>query len=73
MNPWVTGRIVEQIQIEARNAASRDRTHRDATREAKRERVGLAVARLGLRIAGRKPEPAVLRRAFSSPKLETRH
>ena len=79
MNPWITGRLIDQMQAETRNRAQQDRLHRDArafrritTRspEPHRARVGLAVARLGLRMAGRSTEPAAVRHSFSTRKLE---
>jgi hypothetical protein len=68
MNPWITGRIIETMHQEARNQARQSRLGRDAVhapapaparvlapepQEARRERLGLAVARFGLRLAGR--------------------
>lgn len=75
MNPWVAGRIVEQMQIEARTRAHDDRVVHQAAqmREPRRERLGLAVARLGLRMAGRRAEPIALRRHGGSATLETSH
>ena len=83
MNPWVTGRIIEQVQTEARERAREAELHRAAvtyrkqvaaeTCEPRRARVGLAVARIGLRIAGRPAEPAAVRRAFPSPCLDASH
>jgi hypothetical protein len=80
MNPWITGRIIEQMQADARESAHQSRLHRDAmaqrrqaaadTREPRRERLGLAVARVGLRIAGRSADATAARQAFASPKLE---
>jgi hypothetical protein len=80
MNLWVTGRIIDQMQAEARENARRDQLHRAAVThrrqvaaadcEPRRARVGLAVARIGLRIAGRPAEPAAVRRAFPSPCLD---
>jgi hypothetical protein len=66
MNPWITGRIIESMQHDSRSRADEARLGRIATRPAphavrapisepeppRRERFGLAVARLGLRIAG---------------------
>jgi len=61
MNPWITGRIIETMQQEARKNGEQARLghhahlHRRAMaapREPRRARLGLAVARLGLRIAG---------------------
>jgi hypothetical protein len=53
MHPWITGRIVETMQHEARERAARTRSRPAAlVPEPRRERVGLAVARLGYRIAG---------------------
>ena len=80
MNPWVAGRIVEQMQIEARNRgrdaqlvprAIRAEARAKAVheREPRRERVGLAVARLGLRIAGTSTDRSSGRR-FVGPELE---
>jgi hypothetical protein len=79
MNPWVAGRIIEQMQIEARGRAHKDRLahqvadHRHepglpGTRphDSKRERFGLAVARVGLRIAGRSAEQIAGSRAFAA-------
>ena len=80
MNPWVTGRIIEQMQAEARDRGRQSRLHRDAVaqrrqvvaepREPRRERLGLAVARMGLRIAGRGADAAAARPGLGSPKLE---
>jgi hypothetical protein len=68
MNPWITGRIIETMQQEARNQGHQSRLGREAAlhraapperarapeaREPRRERFGLAVARFGLRLAGR--------------------
>ena len=65
MHPWITGRIIDTMQRDARaraeeqrlGGAARDgRTRAAATGAAalprRRERVGLAVARVGLRLAG---------------------
>jgi hypothetical protein len=52
MHPWITGRIVETMQHEARTRAAHSRTGRAPESEPRRERLGLAVARLGYRIAG---------------------
>ncbi len=70
MNPWVTGKIIEQMQREARDNARRARLQREAglrrrhatvaTREPRRERLGLAVARFGFRIAGCRAESGAL-------------
>jgi hypothetical protein len=69
MNPWITGRIIEQMQHEARKNGEQARLGRQAThaetlrdgppepREPRRTRIGLALARVGLRIAGRSAEP----------------
>jgi hypothetical protein len=66
MHPWITGRIIENMQHEARTrgdearlgqAAPRRTPMQAEAREPRRERVGLAVARLGLRVAGRDPGP----------------
>jgi hypothetical protein len=70
MHPWIAGRIIENMQHEARSRADESRLGRVATqhrpplqaearepREPRRERVGLAVARLGLRLAGRDTTP----------------
>ncbi len=65
MNPWIAGRIIETMQQEAQRNGAEARLGRQATarrtrapsveaaREPRRARIGLAVARLGLRIAGR--------------------
>lgn len=68
MNPWIAGRIVETMQQEARKSGEQARLGRHATshhqadvsqtHEPRRTQVGLAVARLGLRIAGRHDELA---------------
>jgi hypothetical protein len=83
MNPWMTGRIIEHMQAEARESARTAQLHRAAIahrrhaapeiREPRRARVGLAVARVGLRIAGRRAEPAAVRRAFPCTTLEATH
>ena len=67
MNPWITGRIIESMQHDSRSRADEARLGRVANAHApapirrtfvpepeppRRERVGLALARLGLRIAG---------------------
>lgn len=61
MHPWITGRIIDTMQHDARARAEQQRLGhlaRDSrTRSAPplprgRERVGLAVARIGLRLAG---------------------
>jgi hypothetical protein len=79
MNPWVAGRIIEQMQIEARSRAHEDRLahqvadHRQEPglsgtppHDPKRQRFGLAVARVGLRIAGRSAEQIAGPRAFAA-------
>jgi hypothetical protein len=61
MNPWITGRIIETMQQEARDRGAEARLGREARRhpvdreprDPRRERFGLVVARIGLRIAGR--------------------
>ena len=66
MHPWMTGRIIETMQHEARARGDNARlghvaTHRERPRpamgaephEPRRERLGLAVARFGLRLARR--------------------
>jgi hypothetical protein len=81
MNPWAAGRIIEQMQVEARNRARDDRLVRQAMRardtrapapvhEPRRERLGLAVARVGFRIAGHNAEPLARHPRFASGKLE---
>jgi len=65
MHPWITGRIIDTMQHDARARAEQQRLgdvarharHRAAATGApplpgRRERVGLAVARIGLRLAG---------------------
>jgi hypothetical protein len=78
MNPWIAGRIVETMQQEARKNGEQDRLGRHATahrrpasvaspeRHRPRVGLGLAVARLGFRIAGRRDEAAITRSAFRS-------
>lgn len=75
MNPWVAGRIVEQIHVEAQKNAHRERTHHAhrAATEPRRERLGLAVARIGLRIAGRRADRVTVARRFPAPRLEASH
>ena len=70
MNPWVAGRIIEQVQIEARKTAAREHLMHQAATEPRRERLGLAVARFGLRIAGRRADPVTVARRFPAPHLE---
>jgi hypothetical protein len=54
MHPWIAGRIVTTLQEEARRHAAEARTGRAlVSPPRRRERLGLAVARVGLRIAGR--------------------
>jgi hypothetical protein len=83
VNPWITGRIVETMQQEARKNGERARLGRHATAhrqpasvaptEHRRPRVslGLAVARLGFRIAGRGDEAAITRPAFTSLTIDS--
>lgn len=67
MNPWIAGRIVETVQQEARKQGAQARQGRLAgAPEPRRKRVGLAVSRLGLRIAGR-PDFEVAPRPKQSP------
>ena len=76
MNPWVAGRIVEQIHVEAQKNAHREHQSRQSHRaiaEPRRERVGLAVARIGLRIAGRRADRIAVARRFPAPHLEASH
>lgn len=67
MHPWIAGRIVETMQHDARGRVDQARLVREATRrsspvletetrEPRRARAGLVVARLGLRMAGRRGE-----------------
>jgi hypothetical protein len=53
-----------------RDAVAQRRQIAAEAREPRRERLGLAVARIGLRIAGRGADVTATRTAFSSPKLE---
>jgi hypothetical protein len=65
MHPWITGRIIETMQHDARARGERERLGHEVTarrsaprvepRQPRRTRVGLAVARAGLRLAGRDP------------------
>jgi hypothetical protein len=85
MNPWITGRIIETMQQEARNRGDEARLGRQATsrpshqpaiepepREPRRTRIGLAVARLGLRIAGPHGEPAATAHAiYATPTIDS--
>ncbi len=73
MNPWVAGRIVEQIHVEARKNAHREHQAHQSTAEPRRERLGLAVARVGLRIAGRRTDRVTVARRFPAPHLEASH
>jgi hypothetical protein len=73
MNPWVAGRIVEQIHVEAQKNAHREHQMHRATAQPRRERLGLAVARVGLRIAGRRADRVTVARRFSAPHLEASH
>ena len=81
MHPWITGRIIENMQHDARNRGDDARLGRVASqhrppmqlearepREPRRERVGLAVARLGLRLAGRDPAPLAHAPAYAGHK-----
>jgi hypothetical protein len=73
MNPWITGRIIETMQQEARNRGAEARLGREARRhpvdleprDPRRQRLGLAVARIGLRIAGRTDQPIAITRPTS--------
>jgi hypothetical protein len=77
MNPWITGRIIETMQQEARNRGAEARLGLEARRhpvdrpidveprDPRRERLGLAVARVGLRIAGRTDQPIATTRPTS--------
>ena len=70
MNPWITGQLIEATQRAARDNARQARVGRHATlarherrqehaatsSEPRRARIGFAVARFGLRIAGRSGE-----------------
>lgn len=84
MNPWITGRIIETMQQEARNRGDEARLGRQATarprhqpviepepRAPRRARIGLAVARLGLRIAGPRGEPVTAQRVYSTPNIDS--
>lgn len=79
MHPWITGRIIENMQHDARTRADNSRLGHVAAprrrpmqaearepREPRRERVGLAVARLGLRLAGRDTTPLTPAHAHSA-------
>ncbi len=79
MHPWITGRIIETMQHDARargererlgHAAARDRALAPEPREPRRERLGLALARVGLRLAGRDTTP--LTAASRAPALAGR-
>lgn len=84
MNPWIAGRIIETMHQEARNRGDEARLGRQATarprheraieaapRAARRTRIGLAVARLGLRIAGPRGAPAAARAVYATPELDS--
>ena len=84
MNPWITGRIIETMQQEARNRGDEARLGRQATarprhqpaierepRAPRRARLGLAVARLGLRIAGPRGKLVTARPVSSTPNIST--
>ncbi|MGZ6979746.1 MAG: hypothetical protein ACXVJW_16670 [Acidimicrobiia bacterium] len=73
MNPWITGRIIETMQHDYRargdearlgraatspRRAAHEQAHARNTESPRRERFGLAIARVGLRIAGRRTTPA---------------
>jgi hypothetical protein len=59
MHPWMAGRIVETMQREARvRAAARGPAPPRPARVGFRARLGLALARLGYRIAGEPTRPA---------------
>ena len=84
MNPWITGRIIETMQQEARNRGDEARLGRQATarprheraihaepRAPRRTRIGLAVARLGLRIAGPRGDQVTARTVSPTPNLDS--
>jgi hypothetical protein len=84
MNPWITGRIIETMQQEARNRGDEARLGRQATarpasrraidpepREPRRTRVGFAVARLGLRIAGRRGDVVTGQPVYATPNIDS--
>ena len=84
MNPWITGRIIETMQQEARNRGDEARLGRQDTarprhqhaiepdpRAPRRARIGLAVARLGLRIAGPRGKLVTARPVYSTPTIDS--
>jgi hypothetical protein len=86
MNPWITGRIIDTMQQEAQQQARQSRLGHEAAprrttqpervlaaeaREPRRERLGLAVARFGLRLAGRCDDLRITPAPFT-PRLEGR-
>jgi hypothetical protein len=60
MHPWITGRIVETMQDEAKARARHADLGRNVREhERRRQRIGRALASLGHRIAGRRDERPV--------------
>jgi hypothetical protein len=81
MHPWIAGRIIENMQHDARSrgddarlghiaAQRRPPLHSEVRepREPRRERFGLAVARFGLRVAGRDTTPLAPAHAYAGRK-----
>ena len=80
MHPWITGRIIDTMQHDARARAEQQRLGevarhararaaptRAATPLPRRERLGLAVARVGLRLAGPDGARRGVRAALTTP------
>jgi hypothetical protein len=84
MHPWIAGRIVETMQHDSRARSDHARLARTAVaprplgahdaepREPYRARVGFALARVGLRIAGAR-DPAIARVVTATPATDPNH
>jgi hypothetical protein len=74
MNPWIAGRIIETMQQEARARGEEARLGRGAApRPPRKARIGLAVARIGLRLAGESTHAAPRDSTRLTPHLGSRH